>query len=132
MLVVLDDDEMYLQQQPLSLGQARAVATSLNRCGFTHTHTHTCTCTQTRRSAPPPPSPLLLLPLPSLVYHTYLPKLAGGSAHSGASTGMEGAPPLLADYAPLLLRSLYERDVRWVPGVSGLGGFGAQGAWEEG
>ncbi len=44
----------------------------------------------------------------SLVYHTYLPKDTGASAAAAVAEGD------LAEYAPLLLRSLYERDVRWV------------------
>jgi hypothetical protein len=49
----------------------------------------------------------------SLVYHTYLPKIrVGGTMDEG---NMDVAPPLLAEYAPILLRSLYERDVRWEP-----------------
>ena len=60
----------------------------------------------------------LLLYLHSLVFHTYLPKL-GGASSGGAEGGMEGAPPLLAEYAPLLLRGLYERDVRWVINAEG-------------
>ena len=59
-----------------------------------------------------------LHPLHSLVFHTYLPKL-GGASSGGAEGGMEGAPPLLAEYAPLLLRGLYERDVRWVINAEG-------------
>ncbi len=43
----------------------------------------------------------------SLVFHTYLPK-----QESGVGGPEADAPPLLAEYAPLLLRSLYERDVR--------------------
>ena len=50
-------------------------------------------------------------PYPSLVFHTYLPKLGKDGAAAAGST-MDSAPPLLAEYAPLLLRSLYERDVR--------------------
>lgn len=51
--------------------------------------------------------------LRSLVFHTYLPKQGASSASSAeASASFDDAPPLLAEYAPLLLRSLYERDVR--------------------
>lgn len=67
-------------------------------------HAHTATHTHT---AMPP------CLLRSLVFHTYLPKQGASSASSAeASASFDDAPPLLAEYAPLLLRSLYERDVR--------------------
>ncbi|GAX84732.1 hypothetical protein CEUSTIGMA_g12154.t1 [Chlamydomonas eustigma] len=75
LLLVLDDEEMYKEQKPLTLNQSRAVATSLN----------------------------------SLVFYTYLPKTLGEKIRP---SGGGQAPSLLAEFAPLLLRSLYERDVR--------------------
>lgn len=69
----------------LSLGQARAVSVSLN----------------------------------SLVYHTYLPAkqqavhaVQGPGLASVSGLLAQEATALLAEHAPLLLRSLYERDVR--------------------
>lgn len=84
LLLVLDDYEFHELQQPLNLGQARAIATSIN----------------------------------SLVVHSYLPKTRVVDPGSksvviklGASNDCE-APPLLAEYAPLLVASLFERDAR--------------------
>jgi hypothetical protein len=84
LLLVLDDYEFHELQQPLTLTQARAIATSIN----------------------------------SLVVHSYLPKTRvvdpGSKAlvmKLGASNDCE-APPLLSEYAPLLLASLFGRDAR--------------------
>ncbi|EFJ40292.1 hypothetical protein VOLCADRAFT_99935 [Volvox carteri f. nagariensis] len=83
LLLVLDDGEFYELQQPLELSAARAVGTCLN----------------------------------SLVFHTYLPKLPSDGARAAPGPGPALGPgdpdfALLLEWAPRLLRALYERDVR--------------------
>jgi hypothetical protein len=90
LLLVLDDHDLHEAQQPLPLGQARAIATCLN----------------------------------SLEFHTHFPAGPGASSGAAGAGARAGAAPLvdaatlrvgramLAEQAPLVLRALYERDVR--------------------
>lgn len=54
--------------------------------------------------------------LNSLVFHTYLPRIPTPSSQAAACAGGGGdadsPTALLAEWAPVLLRQLYERDVR--------------------
>ncbi len=94
---------------PFSLAQCRAIVTSLNSLVF---HTYLPKAVHTSASAavhPPHPH----APGPSSGF-------GGGGWGGGGGGGWGGAsgpppseaPALLAEFAPALLRSLYERDVR--------------------
>jgi ubiquitin-protein ligase E3 C len=99
---VLDDHDLHEAQQPLALAQARAIATSLNTLVF-HTHFPLPPSTAASSSggaAPPPPA-----------------AAPGAAAAAAAPPPMDAATlragrAMLAEHAPLVLRALYERDVR--------------------
>ena len=84
LLLVLDDYEFHELQKPLNLGQARAIATSINSL-VVHSYL--------------PKSRVV-----GISSNTVVMKL-------GASNDCE-APQLLSEYAPLLVASLFERDSR--------------------
>lgn len=85
LLLVLDDHDFHDRQEPLGLAQSRAIVTCLN----------------------------------TLVFHTHFPKpgsaaAGGGTAAQQAVDGptLQVARALLSEQAPLVLRALYDRDVR--------------------
>eukprot|EP00983_Pelagomonas_calceolata_P004812 157332-Pelagomonas_calceolata.AAC.1 len=125
LLMVLDDGEFYEEHGPkpgtgpgprataanakgsnLSLSQVRAIVTSLNSLVF-HTHLPRA------------------LPAKQQQQHHHHHRDQQGEHHkqmiiSAVAACGEDATAMLTEAAPLLLRSLYERDARWV-GTGRLG-----------